>query len=245
MAEISLCFVKHVVYFLKQCVLGIVGFEEMLFSKKCIVFLTFTATALCLHCTCIEYCGKIIGLSEFESQETKTKMVFWICFRLLLKYGKPQLKGFVNVASSKTIYTWQKASNSVTHYHFEESALTWLSSYFYDEYKQYNQSLKNKTQIAEMFQDTEIPHSFVLTLFPKMQTNIDLDSSFWNLITDTSDLAAKKKKQFQNKIGHICDQSVVILNQGDNSCIHKCPWRITIPVWHTCSQHSGLPGITA
>lgn len=74
-----------------------------------------------------------------------------------------------------------------------------------------------------MFQDTEIPHSFVLTLFPKMQTNIDLDSSFWNLITDTSDLAAKKKKQFQNKIGHICDQSVVILNQGDNSCIHKCP----------------------
>lgn len=67
-----------------------------------------------------------------------------------------------------------------------------------------------------------------------------LESHYWHKWS-----CSKKNKQFQNKIGHICDQSVVILNQGDNSCIHKCPWRITIPVWHTCSQHSGLPGITA
>ena len=130
----------------------------------------------CLFCTCVEYCGKK-SLDYLNSKLKKQKQkMFWIFFRLLLKYGKPQLKGFVNVATSKTIYTWQEASNSLTHYHFEESALAWLSSHFYDEYKQYNQSLRNKTQIAEMFQDIEIPNSFVLSLFPKMQTNTDLDS---------------------------------------------------------------------
>lgn len=238
------CFLKKK----KLCFFGIVGFYEMLLSKEIHgVFDIHGHFHLnCLFCTCVEYCGKkSLDYLNLKLKKQKQKM-FWIFFRLLLKYGKPQLKGFVNVATSKTIYTWQEASNSLTHYHFEESALAWLSSHFYDEYKQYNQSLRNKTQIAEMFQDIEIPNSFVLSLFPKMQTNTDLDSfvlesHYWH----KQSCSKKNQKQFQNKTGHICDQSLVILNQGDNSCFHKCPWPIAIPVWHTCSQHSCLPGITA